>query len=108
MKMKTRKNTYSKIILYVGLIFITAISCERDLSDDAEFATYPTTPDIFIDGFVGGLNYFPFGGSFAEAFTVETDEVYLGEASMRFDIPQFGVGFGGATLSLDLFHRVIF
>ena len=95
--MKTRKNTYSKIILYVGLIFVTAISCERDLSDEAEFATYPVTPDIFIDGFVGGLDYFPFGNSFAEAFSVETEETYLGSASMRFDIPQFGVGYGGAT-----------
>ena len=95
--MKTRKNTYSKIILYVGLIFITAISCERDLSDEAEFATYSNNPDIFIDGFVGGLDYFPFIGSFAEAFTVETEDAYLGEASMRFDIPQFGVGYGGAT-----------
>jgi hypothetical protein len=97
MKMKTRKNTYSKIILYVGLIFITAVGCERDLSDEVEFATYPTTPGIFIDGFVGGLDYFPFGGSFAEAFSVETEETYLGSASMRFDIPQFGVSYGGAT-----------
>jgi hypothetical protein len=95
--MKTRKNTYSKIILYVGLIVIMASSCERDLSDEAEFATYSTTPEIFTDSFVGGLDYFPFTGSLAEAFSVDTNEKYLGSASMRFDIPQFGVGYGGAT-----------
>ena len=95
--MKTRKNIHSKFILLIGLIFITVNSCERDFSDEVEFATYPTTPGVFIDGFVGGLDYFPFGGSFADAFSVDIDEKYLGSAGMRFDIPQFGVGYGGAT-----------
>lgn len=95
--MKTRKNIYSKIILCVGLIFITANSCERGLSDEVEFATNSSIGDVFIDGFVGGLDYFPFTGSFVEAFSVDTNEKYLGSASMRFDIPQFGVNYGGAT-----------
>jgi hypothetical protein len=95
--MKTLKNIYSKIYLPLAVIIITTISCERNFSDKVEFATYPTNPDIFIDGFVGGLDYFPFGGSFAEAFSVDTDVKYLGSASMRFDIPVFGVGYGGAT-----------
>ena len=59
--------------------------------------SHSINPDIFIDGFVGGLDYFPFGGSFAEAFSVDNNEKYLGSASMRFDIPVFGVGYGGAT-----------
>ncbi|WP_299064027.1 glycosyl hydrolase family 16 [uncultured Polaribacter sp.] len=87
----------SKIIFVLGLFLITFTSCERHLSDEAEFATHATTAEIFIDGFEGGLDYFPFGGSFLEAFSVDTDESYTGEASMRFDIPSFGVGFGGAT-----------
>ncbi|MEJ6792240.1 MAG: glycosyl hydrolase family 16 [Lacinutrix sp.] len=95
--MKTRKNIYPKIFLCIGLIFITAISCERELSDEAEFATFSTTGEIFTDNFQGGLDYFPFGGSFAEAFSVDFNEKYLGSASMRFDIPQFGVSYGGAT-----------
>ncbi|WP_044404342.1 hypothetical protein [Lacinutrix sp. Hel_I_90] len=95
--MKTRKKSHLKGVLLIGLIFITVNSCERSLSDEAEFATYQNTSGIFIDGFVGGLDYFPFSGSFAEAFSVDTNEKYLGSASMRFDIPQFGVGYGGAT-----------
>lgn len=96
-KMKNIQFIYSKITLLLGLVFITVASCERPISDEVEFASYPTTGGIFIDGFVGGLDYFPFGGSFAEAFSVETNEAYKGEASMRFDIPSFGVGYGGAT-----------
>ncbi|WP_272149715.1 hypothetical protein [Tenacibaculum aiptasiae] len=95
--MKTKKYIYSKIACVLGVILFTATSCERGLSEEAEFATYPTNGGIFFDGFVGGLDYFPFGGSFAEAFSVDTNEKYLGTASMRFDIPVFGVGFGGAT-----------
>ncbi|CAL2094476.1 Carbohydrate binding domain (Family 11) [Tenacibaculum sp. 190524A05c] len=96
--MKTNKYIYSKITtFFLGLILCTTIGCERGLSEEAEFATYPTEGGIFIDGFVGGLDYFPFGGSFAEAFSVDQTETYMGTASMRFDIPSFGVGFGGAT-----------
>jgi hypothetical protein len=95
--MKNKKFINSKITFLLGLFLVAIVSCERGLSDDVEFATYPTTPEVFIDGFVGGLDYFPFGGSFAEAFSVEEDVTYLGSASMRFDIPQFGVGYGGAT-----------
>lgn len=96
-KMKNIQFIYSKITLFLGLVFITVASCERPISDEVEFASYATTGEIFTDGFQGGLDYFPFGGSFAEAFSVETDVTYRGEASMRFDIPSFGVGYGGAT-----------
>lgn len=95
--MKNTQFIYSKITLLLGLVFITVTSCERPVSDELEFASYPANGQIFIDGFEGGLDYFPFGGSFAEAFAVETDVTYSGEASMRFDIPSFGVGYGGAT-----------
>jgi hypothetical protein len=96
-KMKNIRFKYSKIIVLLGWVFIMVASCERPVSEDVEFATYSATGEIFTDGFVGGLDYFPFGGSFAEAFSVETKETYKGEASMRFDIPSFGVGYGGAT-----------
>jgi len=95
--MKNIKFMYLKITLLTLLLFAITVSCEREISDQVEFATYQTTPEIFIDGFVGGLDYFPFGNSFAEAFSVDTDVKYLGTASMRFDIPVFGVGYGGAT-----------
>ncbi|WP_299667766.1 glycosyl hydrolase family 16 [uncultured Polaribacter sp.] len=93
--MKILKNKNLKYLLLLGVVF--TLSCERNFSDNIEFAKYPATGEIFVDGFVGGLDYFPFGDSFAEAFSVDENEAYLGTASMRFDIPAFGVGYGGAT-----------
>jgi hypothetical protein len=95
--MKNRNNIYTKILLLSSIILATTIGCEREYSDDVEFATHGSTPEIFIDGFEGGLDYFPFGGSFVDAFTVDTNESYKGNSSMRFDIPAFGIGYGGAT-----------
>jgi len=94
--MKTKKYIYSKLALALSLFMVMA-SCERDLSEDAVVAGFSTDPDVFIDAFSAGLDYAPFSGSFQEAFSVDTDEVYEGNASMRFDIPAFGQGFGGAN-----------
>jgi len=95
--MKNSTHTFLKKTVFLGLLFITILGCERDISTDVEFATYPSNGDVFIDGFVGGLDYFPFTGSFLEAFSVETEETFQGSASMRFDIPSFGVNYAGAT-----------
>lgn len=65
-------------------------SCERGLSDDVEFATFPKNPEVFIDGFSGGLQYLPFGGSKLDAFKVDTEVRYAGTAAMRFDVPNVG------------------
>ncbi|WP_418262696.1 glycosyl hydrolase family 16 [Flavobacterium faecale] len=86
--MKKYNYIYSKITLLLGLIL--TIGCERNLSDEVAFATYPKTAEVFIDGFSGGLNYFPFSGSVNNAFTVDTEVRYKGSASMRFDIPNVG------------------
>ena len=60
--MKNRKFNNFKILLVLGLIFSLSISCERDISDDAELATFPATGDIFTDTPIGlGSNfYFPY------------------------------------------------
>jgi hypothetical protein len=86
-KMKTINITLSVLL---GLMCTIVTSCERGLSDDAEFATFPKNPEVFIDGFSGGLQYFPFGGSKLNAFTVDTETRYAGSASMRFDVPNVG------------------
>ena len=88
--MKNIKLTNLIIILLSGFIFTLTSSCERGLSDDVDFATFPTTSEVFIDGFSGGLEYLPFAGSKLNAFTVDTNEPYAGTASMRFDIPNVG------------------
>jgi hypothetical protein len=99
--MKKMKFMNPKTTLLLGLVFMLITSCERGLSDDAQLATFDTNPDVFIDGFVGGLEYQPFGDSFQEAFSVDTDVKYLGSSSMRFDIPAFGIGYGGANFPVS-------
>ena len=88
--MKNKKDIYLKITLLLGFIFIVSSSCERETSDDVEFATFPKNAEVFIDGFSGGLDYFPFAGSKLNAFSVDNEVKYKGEASMRLDVPNFG------------------
>jgi hypothetical protein len=87
------KKTYKvnqKSILAIFLAAFAVMSCERDLSDDVTEALFSNNPDVFIDEFSGGLNYFPFGGSKLDAFTVDTETVFEGSAAMRFDVPNVG------------------
>ncbi|GAB5472316.1 MAG: hypothetical protein Mars2KO_04150 [Maribacter sp.] len=90
-----------RFLLFFGLAMVLLSSCEREFSDDVEFATFPNDGDVFIDTFSSGLDYFPFVGDGAdpEAFSVETEEVFQGVASMRFDVPAFGTGFVGAAFN---------
>ncbi len=87
-KMKNIKQIKLKN-LFLMLVFMTLIGCERELSGDAEFATFSKTGEIFIDAPVGlGSDfYFPFLGSKATAFSVDQDVAYESAASMRIDVP---------------------
>ncbi|SDW38326.1 Ig-like domain-containing protein [Flavobacterium degerlachei] len=101
--MKNRKYTYLTNSFILGLFLVASVSCERELSDETKFATFPNTAEVFIDGFTGGLDYFPFSGSKADAFTVDTKESYKGASSMRFDVPNVGDpdgAFAGAIFRL--------
>lgn len=98
--MKNIKFNYLKTIFFFGLILTITLSCERELSEDAEFATFGNSAEVFIDGFSGGLSYDPFGDSKLDAFSVDDNEKYSGTASMRFDVPNFGDpsgAYAGAT-----------
>lgn len=88
MDMKNRKQQYIKTILSI-VVFMALLSCERELSNDAEFATFSTTGEVFTDTPIGlGSDfYFPFLGSKATAFSVDEDVAYESNASMRFDVP---------------------
>jgi len=106
--MKNRKYNYSVIALISVLILIISVSCERNF-DELELAAYPTTAEVFIDGFTAGLNYAAFGGSKVTAFDVDKNVKYQGKASMRFEVPDFedpqGAYAGGAyytTIGRDL------
>ncbi|MFD0862896.1 Ig-like domain-containing protein [Sungkyunkwania multivorans] len=95
-----------KIVLTLGVVVLTAISCERELSDEAVFATFPKTGDIFTDAPVGlGSDfYFPFLGSKATAFSVDESEGYQSSASIRIDVPNANDpegNFAGAIFRID-------
>ncbi len=87
--MKNYNQNYSAITLLIVLALLTSVSCKRDI-DDLKPATFPTTAEIFIDGFSEGLAYAAFGGSKVTAFDVDTDVKYQGTASMVFAVPDAG------------------
>ncbi|WNH14018.1 glycosyl hydrolase family 16 [Thalassobellus suaedae] len=104
--MKNIKFIYSKIILLSGLLFFAATSCEREISDEVEFATNSKTGGVFIDSPIGlGSDfYFPFEGSKATAWTVDDNESYESQSSMRFDVPNADDpdgNFAGAIFRVD-------
>ncbi|MCB9284712.1 MAG: hypothetical protein H6563_11605 [Lewinellaceae bacterium] len=87
--MTNRRYTFSATWLVLVLVLFTALSCKRNF-DDLEPATYPTTPEVFIDAFSEGLIYAAFGGSKVTAFDVDKDVFYKGTASMKFEVPDAG------------------
>lgn len=87
--MKDIQHKISVLILFAALAACTMLGCKRDL-DDLEPAAFPTTPEIFIDGFSAGLNYAAFGGSKVTAFDVDTEVKYQGSSSMKFAVPDAG------------------
>ena len=87
MKNITHNNTL--IILFITSLLIITSSCKRD-AEDLEPASFPTTAEVFIDGFSGGLSYAAFGGSDVTAFDVDTEVKYTGRSSMKFAVPDAG------------------
>lgn len=87
--MKNNQNRYAVFALLTSLAALTIAGCKRDI-EDLEPATYPTTAEVFIDGFSDGLAYAAFGGSKVTAFDVDTDVKYEGTASMVFAVPDAG------------------
>lgn len=87
--MNNMKHKISAFALLSTLAILTMVSCKRDIGD-LEPAAFPTTPEVFIDGFSAGLNYGAFGGSKVTAFDVDTEVKYKGSASMKFAVPDAG------------------
>lgn len=87
--MKNLKFIHSKITLLTGLLLVILMSCERETSDQTEFATLSKTGEIFTDTPIGlGSDfYFPYLGSKATAWSVDESEGFESYASMRFDVP---------------------
>ena len=81
----------SSLLIAAGMLIILFAGCERDLAD-LEKASFPTNPEVFINGFSPGLNYAAFGGSVPTAFSVDNQVTYSDQstASMRFEVPDAG------------------
>lgn len=87
-KIEIMKNIVKAFILITTLTIVTT-SCERELSDEAKEATFPKIGEIFTDDFVamGSDFYFPYGGSKPSAWSIDREEGYNSNVSMRFDVP---------------------
>lgn len=97
-----RYSTLAPVIVFLLLM----TGCERDLSDDAVIAGYPTTGEVFTDTFInmGSDFYFPFAGSKPDAFSVDNQEGYQSNSSIRIDVPNAADptgNYAGAILRID-------
>jgi hypothetical protein len=93
-----RQLIFTSIIAFSILLAFT--SCERDISDEAVEATYPSTPDIYTDNPVGLTDIFfhsdnPADGANPTAFNVDNNVAYVGRRSIRLDVPEPGNPNGG-------------
>ncbi len=104
MKRKAMKNT--KFIIFSILLIFSTIGCTREEFEDLPRARYSRAADIFTDTFVGlGSDfYFPYQGAKPDVFSVDENESYQGNASIRIDVPNAddpGGNFAGAIFRID-------
>lgn len=86
------KKKYIQFIALAVLSMIMTTSCERDVSDDAVLATFPSNADVYTDNPVGLTDEFfisfnPADGANPEGFGTDQNEAYVGTSSIRLDIP---------------------
>lgn len=85
-----RKFRFSSMVAIAFLLIFT--NCEREVSDDAILATYPSFGDIFTDAPVGLTDQFfesfdPASGANTEGFGTDNNVAYAGSTSIRIDVP---------------------
>ncbi len=85
----TRPVKISIQLILVYTMVLTHIGCERKLSDDAVLPSYATTAEIFTDNFIGlGSDfYLPFADAKPDVFSVDMNEGFESNASIRIDVP---------------------
>lgn len=94
--MTNYKNIYPKHSILLVFLVLFVVGCEREFSDEVQFATFSSTGEVFTDAPVGlGSDfYFPYGpepsnpvGSKFTAWSVDNKVSYNGTSSMRIDVP---------------------
>ncbi len=76
---------YSISALLTVFMILSSSGCKKDTANLELASNYPTTPEVFIDGFSSGLNYDAWGK--VTAFSVDFAEKYKGTASMKIEVP---------------------
>ena len=89
--MKTKIYTYCKIT-FLFVLMMTIASCEREITDQNNLATFQTNPDVFMDAPAGLTDEFfisfnPAEGANTEGFGTDDNEAYQGTSSIRIDVP---------------------
>jgi len=81
-------NRFFKIALLPITFMLFFLSCERDVNG-LSAPDFSNDPYVFTDNFIGlGSDfYFPYGGSKFTAFSVDNNEGYNSNASIRIDVP---------------------
>ena len=100
-----RSSISCSLALAVVLLLLVVAGCsERDLS---ELAPAPANDDpvVFDDAFGDGVDYQAFLGSQVDAVNIDTDQFYVGTASLRITVPgpdaTNGTYAGGAFTAVD-------
>lgn len=81
---KIKSNSIASAML-TAIIITLAVSCKKDTSKLDLATNYPTTPEVFIDAFSGGLNFDAWGK--VTNFDIDYDVKYKGTASMKIEVP---------------------
>ncbi len=74
------------------LVLMTFMGCERSLSDEVVYATFPNTAEVFTDAPIGLTDEFfvsfdPAEGANPNGFDTDDNETYRGTSSIRIDVP---------------------
>ena len=100
-------NNMKRLFTASLVTLIVFAGCQRS-TDGLSEPTLSNNPEVFMDGFSAGLEYFPYNDGYAklDAFQVDTDVTYNGtKASMRIDVPNpdglSGVYAGASFIDLN-------
>ncbi len=90
MREKTYK--YRKFPAFLAMVLLIFTSCERDLDEDADLATFPSIAEVYTDNPVNLTDEFfisfdPAEGANTAGFGTDDNVAYEGTSSIRIDVP---------------------
>lgn len=91
-------------IAIVSILLLGSSACDRDL-DLLEPADFPSEPVVFEEFLTSSISFQAFAGSKLDAFSVDSEEAFRGDNSIRIDIPAPGDpsgGFAGGAFVADV------